>query len=55
MAYPYDDENDDYSYGLSERQMRERMNYATSFDDFDTDDSMIDFGDLDDLDPDDDE
>jgi hypothetical protein len=58
MAYPYNDDNDDnddYTYGLSERQMRERMNYAIHGDDFDTDDSMIDFGDLDDLDPDDDE
>jgi|LauGreDrversion4_2_1035121.scaffolds.fasta_scaffold158932_3 hypothetical protein len=54
MAYPYDnDENDDYTYGLSERQMRERMNHAIHGDD--DDDSMIDFGDLDDLEPDDDD
>ena len=53
---PYYDNDDDYSYGLSERQIRERMNYAMRGDpsDLDTDD-LIDFGDLDDLDPDDDE
>lgn len=55
MPYPYDND-DDYSYGLSERQIHERMNYAMRGDpsDLDTDD-LIDFGDLDDLDPDDDE
>jgi hypothetical protein len=58
MAYPYDNDDDDQIYGyrsLSEREIRERMDYAINGDDFDTDDSMIDFGDLDDLDSDDDE
>ncbi len=59
MAYPYDNDDDDQIYGyraLSEREIRERMNYAINGDpsDLDTDDS-IDFGDLDDLDSDDDE
>ena len=56
MPYPYNDDNDDYTYGLSERQIRERMNYAMRGDpsDLDTDD-LIDFGDLDDLEPDDDD
>jgi hypothetical protein len=58
MAYPYDNDDDDQIYGyrsLSEREIRERMDYAINGDDFDTDDSSIDFGDLDDLDSDDDE
>jgi hypothetical protein len=58
MAYPYDNDDDDQIYGyrsLSEREIRERMDYAINSDDFDTDDSSIDFGDLDDLDSDDDE
>ena len=49
----YNDDNDDYTYGLSERQIRERMNYAMNGDD--DEDPEIDFGDLDDLEPDDDE
>jgi hypothetical protein len=59
MAYPYD--NDDQIYGfygyraLSEREIRERMDYAINGDESDSDDSSIDFGDLDDLDSDDDE
>ena len=58
MPYPYDDDDDQiYGYrALSEREIHERMNYAMRGDpsDLDTDD-LIDFGDLDDLDPDDDE
>lgn len=58
MAYPYDNDDDDQIYGyrsLSEREIRERMNYAINGDESDSDDSSIDFGDLDDLDSDDDE
>ena len=58
MAYPYDNDDDDQIYGyrsLSEREIRERMDYAINGDESDSDDSSIDFGDLDDLDSDDDE
>ena len=53
MGYPYNDDDFDgsYYYGLSENQIRERMNYAINGDD-DTDDT--DYGDLSDLDSDDD-
>ena len=42
-----DDFSDDYSYGLSEKQIRERMNYAINGDELE-DDTELDFGDLDD-------
>ena len=48
-------EYDDYQYGLNERQIRERMNYAINGDELE-DDYELDFGDLnDDEEPDDDE
>ena len=56
MAYPYDNDSDDdlsYTYGLSERQIRERIDHAINGDD--DDDIELDFGDLNDEDPDDDE
>jgi hypothetical protein len=48
MAYPYDDNDDElsYTYGLSEKQIRERMNYAIHGDE--DDDIELDFGDLND-------
>ena len=53
--YPYDDDTDDsYRYGLSERQIRARMNHAIHGDELENDDSL-DFGDLDDLEPDEDD
>lgn len=52
MGYPYDND-DDYLYGLTESQIRARMNYAMRPDD--DDDSNLDYGDLEDLEPDDDE
>ena len=51
MGYPYDND-DDYLYGLTEDQIRERMNYAMRNDEDDLD---TDYGDLDDLEPDDDD
>ena len=48
MGYPYDND-DDYLYGLTDAQIRERMNYAIHGDDSESD---SDFGDLDDLEPD---
>ena len=55
MAYPYDDDDDDlsYTYGLSERQIRAKLEHAINGDD--DDDIELDFGDLNDDDPDDDE
>ena len=47
-----DDEMSDYRYGLTERQIRERMNRALR-DDEDEDELEMDFGDLDDEDCDD--
>jgi len=52
MGYPYDND-DDYLYGLTEDQIRARMNYAIHGDE--DDESDTDFGDLEDLEPDDDE
>ena len=57
MGYPFNDDDfdDSYRYGLSERQIRERMNYAIHGDESE-DDYELDFGDLDDDEqPDDDE
>jgi len=49
MGYPYDNDDDNsYLYGLNEKQIRERMNYAMRNDE---DDSDTDYGDLDDLEP----
>lgn len=45
MGYPYDND-DDYMYGLTEEQIRARMNYAINGDD---DDDSLDYGDLNDL------
>ena len=51
MAYPFDTDDDDFdgscSYGLNEKQIRERMNYAINGDELE-DDFELDFGDLDD-------
>ena len=50
MAYPFDNDDDfdgSYNYGLTEKQIRERMNYAINGDELE-DDSELDFGDLDD-------
>ena len=52
MGYPYDND-DDYLYGLTDAQIRARMNYAIHGDE--DDESEIDFGDIEDLEPDDDE
>jgi hypothetical protein len=38
MGYPYDDNDNDYLYGLTEKQIRDRMNYAMRGDDETTDD-----------------
>lgn len=50
MAYPFDNDDDfdgSYSYGLNEKQIRERMNYAINGDELEND-IELDFGDLDD-------
>jgi hypothetical protein len=48
MPYPYDDESDDsYSYGLTEEQIRAKLDYAINGDELE-DDYELDFGDLDD-------
>jgi hypothetical protein len=52
MAYPYDNDDNDYAYGLNEDQIRARMKHALE-DDSDAWDSDIDFGDLNDEDSDD--
>ena len=57
MAYPFDNDDDfdgSYTYGLNENQMRERMNYAINGED-DSDDYSLDFGDLEDEEPEDDD
>jgi hypothetical protein len=43
MAYPHDDDDDfdgSYSYGLNEKQIRERMNYAVHGDEDSEDDDI---------------
>lgn len=54
MNYPFDDYSDfdgTYSYGLTEKQIQDRMDYAINGDELEDD---LDFGDLfDDEDPDD--
>jgi|TARA_R110000868_G_C10331143_1_gene714211 hypothetical protein len=57
MAYPFDNDDDfdgSYTYGLNENQIRERMNYAINGED-DSDDYSLDFGDLEDEEPEDDD
>ena len=54
MPYPYNDDDDlSYTYGLTEKQIRERLEYAIEGEE--SDDDTLDFGDLDDEEPDDDE
>ena len=50
MGYPYNDDDDfdgSYSYGLNEKQIRERMKYAIDGDELE-DEYELDFGDVDD-------
>ena len=56
MAYQFDDDDFDgsYTYGLNENQIRERMNYAINGED-DSNDYSLDFGDLEDEEPEDDD
>ena len=57
MAYPFDNDDDfdgSYNYGLNENQIRARMNYAIDGED-DSDDYSLDFGDLSDEEPEDDD
>jgi len=54
MPYPYnDDDGNDYYYGLNEQQIRAKLEHAINGED--DDDIELDFGDLNDDDPDDDE
>jgi len=56
MPYPYNDDDssdNSYFYGLTEKQIRERIEYAIEGEE--SDDDTLDFGDLNDEEPDDDE
>jgi hypothetical protein len=53
MAYPYDNDDNDYAYGLNEDQIRARMKHALEDDSDAWEGSDLDFGDLDDEDSDD--
>jgi hypothetical protein len=56
MGYPYDNDDDNsYLYGLNEKQIRERMNYAIHGDEEDDDNLFEGWSGLDDedFDPDD--
>lgn len=55
MAYPYDDDFDDSYRGLTEKQIRERMDYAINGGDDPEHDYDFDLGDLNDEDSDDDD
>ena len=57
MSYPFNDDDFDgeYRYGLTEKQIRERMNYAINGGDDPEHDYDFDFGDLNDEDSDDDD
>jgi hypothetical protein len=53
MAYPYDNDDNDYAYGLNEKQIRERMNHAIYGDPDDDDDIYEAWSGLEDEDADD--
>jgi hypothetical protein len=55
MSYPFDNDDDNScSYGMNADQIWERMNYAVNGED-DSDDYSLDFGDLEDEEPEDDD
>ena len=57
MENPYynDDDGNDYYYGLNEKQIREKLEYAINGEANDDDDIELDFGDIYGDDPDDDD
>lgn len=47
MSYPYDNDENEYHYGLSEAQIRAKMHHAIHGDESEDDDFLDSFDDLD--------